>query len=309
MTWARRFEAFRTRKTSEATHADIRPLTTASTSLAAGAFTPIGNHWTSRLYDGSFLLPAAPDDLPALTLVFVQSKSRNTAADQPSSLGGGDTDRHLIYEGLSRVAADAVRAGAKTAAGDATFFSVWHPSLVALRQSLGLPRHPIQIVVSPQGQIDVDHTLLFNVPDAPVIVLAGPEGLRKSRRWRLRRPWLRVRPLEADWRGAFRRLRGDDGITRISVVGGRMTASALIDAGLVQDIVLTTTSTDAGEKDSPFYTGRQPLQFTAITEKHGLGSGGPIRVEHLALTSPASAAPEPAGGDPAGRARYRSRRP
>ena len=30
----------------------------------------------------------------------------------PSSLGGGDADKHLIYEGLSRVAADAVLAGA-----------------------------------------------------------------------------------------------------------------------------------------------------------------------------------------------------
>jgi hypothetical protein len=31
------------------------------------------------------------------------------------------------------------------------FFSVWHPELVALRESLGLSRHPAQVVVSKRG--------------------------------------------------------------------------------------------------------------------------------------------------------------
>jgi len=49
--------------------------------------------------------------------VFVQSRDGNTGARDPSSLGGGDTDKHLIYEGLSRVASDAVVAGAETIRG------------------------------------------------------------------------------------------------------------------------------------------------------------------------------------------------
>ena len=69
--------------------------------------------------------------------MFVQSLDGNTVADDPSDLGGGDTDKHLIYEGLSRVAADAVMAGAATVAGGKIVFSVWHPELVRLRSALG----------------------------------------------------------------------------------------------------------------------------------------------------------------------------
>jgi hypothetical protein len=43
-----------------------------------------------------------------------QSRDGNTGAADPSTLGGGNTDLHLIYEGLSRVDADAVMAGAAT---------------------------------------------------------------------------------------------------------------------------------------------------------------------------------------------------
>jgi hypothetical protein len=37
------------------------------------------------------------------------------------------TDKHLIYEGLSRAAADAVLAGAATVRAGDIVFSVWHP--------------------------------------------------------------------------------------------------------------------------------------------------------------------------------------
>jgi len=43
------------------------------------------------------------------------------------SLGGGATDDHVVFEGLSRVAADAVLAGARTVHGGNNVFSVWHP--------------------------------------------------------------------------------------------------------------------------------------------------------------------------------------
>ena len=84
------------------------------------------------------------------------------------SLGGGETDKHLIYEGLSRVAADAVLAGAETIRGGDIVLSVWHPELVALRASLGLPRHPIQIVATLRG-LELDAACMFNVPELPVV--------------------------------------------------------------------------------------------------------------------------------------------
>ena len=46
---------------------------------------------------------------------------------------------------------------------------------------------------------------------------------------------------------AFERLRLEEGIRRISAIGGRFTATQLVDAGLIQDIYLTTTSLEGGE--------------------------------------------------------------
>jgi hypothetical protein len=89
---------------------------------------PIGNDWTRRLFDGDFYRsPRGAAGRPLTSLVFVQSRDGNTVASDPTTLGGGETDQHLIYEGLSRVDADAVMAGAGTARGENTVFSVWHP--------------------------------------------------------------------------------------------------------------------------------------------------------------------------------------
>ena len=95
-----------------------------------------------------------------------------------AQFGAGATDKHLIYEGLSRVAADAVLVGARTVHPEA-FFSVWHPELIALRESLGFPRHPAQVVVSKRGHVDLA-SLLFNVPDVPVFLIGGEPVLPPS---------------------------------------------------------------------------------------------------------------------------------
>ena len=56
-----------------------------------------------------------------------------------------------------------------------------------------------------------------------------------------------------DVRGPFARLRLDHGLAQISVVGGRNAATALVDAGLIQDLCLTTTSRAGGEPGTPYY--------------------------------------------------------
>ncbi len=101
----------------------------------------IGSDWSRALFDGDFYRNPAPfeGDLPVVNLVFVQSRDGNTGATDPSSLGGGATDKHLIYEGLSRIDADAVLCGATTAKVDDLVFSVWHPELVSLRQRRRCP--------------------------------------------------------------------------------------------------------------------------------------------------------------------------
>jgi riboflavin biosynthesis pyrimidine reductase len=280
-----RFDSLVERKTREAATASIHPLITLEEGPMSGQMPTIGNEWTTRLYGGRFHLFEPPGDRPCVSLVFVRSRDGDTVISNPSDLGGGPTDLHLIYEGLSRVAADAVLAGAASAAGRDTFFSVWHPELVALRQELGLPRHPAQIVVSADGRVDVEGGLLFNIPDVPVFVLAGDQCRDRCAARFAARDWIRVVPLApSGLSGAVRRLRQEFGIRRISAIGGRSTASSLVDEGLVQDASLTTTTRSAGKPNTPFYAGDCLPRLDLIIRKAGTDPNYPIIVEHVAVS-------------------------
>src|SRR5579871_5596287 len=154
-----RFAEFVAKKETEAARAALSPWVTDVETPPADA-TAIGNPWTRRWFDGPFYLSPARADTPSTSLVFVRSRDGNTVAPNPSTLGGGEVDKHVVYEGLSRVAADAVLAGAQTLRGGRVVFSVWHPELVSLRAALGLPRHPVQIVATLRG-LPFDESLIF----------------------------------------------------------------------------------------------------------------------------------------------------
>jgi riboflavin biosynthesis pyrimidine reductase len=277
------YPAFAAEKGRAALQATIGRLVTETGGTGAGLL-ELGNAWTREHFDGGFWISPERPGLPSVSLVFVQSRTGNTAAENPADLGGGDTDLHLIYEGLSRVAADAVLAGARTATGR-VLFSVWRPELVALRETLGLPRHPAQVVVTNEGRLDFDGTLLFNVPNVPVFLLAGRQARDRCARVIAQRPWIRLVPVEElDPASAIRQLAAH-GIRRISVVGGRSVASALIDAGVVQDLYLTTSSKDAGEPDTPFYVGRRRLSLQPIVRKRSAPDvEAPILFEHSTIS-------------------------
>jgi riboflavin biosynthesis pyrimidine reductase len=285
--WSDAFAALAERKTREADAATLLPLETVQTGARRPNGTEIGSSWSRRFYDGGFLVPAIPDDRPALSLVFVQSRDGNTGGPDPSRLGGGDIDKHLIYEGLSRVAADAVLSGAATAAGKDTFLSVWRRELVELRTSLGLPRHPAQIIVSKDGNLDIAGGLLFNVPDVRVILVAGPDCRTRVAPLLTERPWISLVPIDdLDWHAPLALLRQRHGISRVSAIGGRRTATSLLDAGVVQDICLTTTGTTGGEPDTPFYTGPRLPTLELIVRKQSRAEPNPILFEHLAVRTP-----------------------
>jgi hypothetical protein len=146
----RGFEAFIDRKSRAAAAAELPPYSTELERPLDG-MRAIGSAWTERLFDGPFYLSPLPERLPACHLVFVQSLDGNTGARDPQTLGGGETDKHLIYEGLARVPVDAVLVGSSTVRGGSVVFSVWHPELVRLRHALGQPRHPVQIVATRRG--------------------------------------------------------------------------------------------------------------------------------------------------------------
>jgi riboflavin biosynthesis pyrimidine reductase len=277
------FASFTADKTRTAAAAAIERLSTNFDRSAAEPVHGIGNEWSRTHYGGDFNLYVPPDGGTALSLVFVQSKNGNTGAKDPSALGGGPTDEHLIYEGLSRVAADAVLAGAGSLPRR-SLFSVWHPELVALRASLGLARHPAQIVVSKEGRRLDFTSLLFNVPDVTVFLIAGDACLSRHTPALRERPWIRCAPIEGGGiRSVLERLRSEAGIRRISSIGGRFTASHLVDAGAAQDLYLTTASRDGGEPGTPWYTGPAAPPLRTITQKQWTHLGARILFEHILI--------------------------
>jgi riboflavin biosynthesis pyrimidine reductase len=277
--WLERFQQFVARKTRLATTVPLPPYRTELDDPHPHALA-IGNAWTKRLFDGPFYLsPAAKPSRPACSLVFVQSSDGNTSAPDPGVLGGGDTDTHLIYEGLSRVAADAVLAGAQTVRGSEVIFSVWHPQVVDLRRSLGLSRHPVQIVATLRG-LDLDDTMLFNLADLPVLLLTIVSAAEQMCYAIEIRPWITLLLMEdpGDLPRAFERLRSM-GIARISCIGGRTLAGHLLDAGLIDDVYLTTGRNTGGEPGTPLASA--PWRGGTVVRKGGTGVEQGVIFEHL----------------------------
>jgi 5-amino-6-(5-phosphoribosylamino)uracil reductase len=281
--WQDRFDEFVSRKQQEAEAATLPPYVTEAEHRDDGLLA-IGNAWSKLLFDGDFYLSRPPDTgCAACNLVFVQSKDGNTGAKDPSTLGGGDTDKHLIYEGLSRVAADGVLAGAETIRRGEIILSVWHPELVRLRESIGKPRHPVQIVATLQG-MDLEHGLLFNLPHIRVILITVGSCASLMRDRVAERPWITplVMDKPEDLPRAFEQLR-ELGITHVSAIGGRKIAAQLIDSRLVQDVYLTTSPRAGGEPNTPMYPGA--LKGAVVVRKRGTDAESGVAFEHIRLIS------------------------
>ncbi len=276
------FAAFIDRKSRAATAAVLPPYFTDLQQPLDGMLA-IGSAWTARHFDGPFYLSTPPQRRPACHLVFVQSLDGNTGARDPQTLGGGETDKHVIYEGLTRVAADAVLAGSSTVRGGSVVFSVWHPELVRLRHALGQPRHPIQIIATRRG-VPLERELLYNIPELRLIHLTAPGGIAAMRDALAQRPWITPIVVNVGHTlvDAFEQMRAM-GIHRISAVGGRVLAAELIDAGLVQDLYLTTSPITGGEPGTPMY--QRPLSLRTIVRKGGTLHETGVVFEHSLLLS------------------------
>lgn len=277
------FDAFARAKEQAAASAVFETFRTIVDNSAHFSLEAIGDSFVESLLDGPFFQSPVPQGpLPSISLVFVQSRDGNTEADDPAVLGGGDTDKHILYEGLSRLTADAVLAGASTVGRGRTIFSVWHPTLVPLRREVGKPRHPAQIVMTESGNLPIESGRLFSVPEIPVVILsAGRSAARLSERT-ASRPWITVLSTgePPDLRRGAERLRVDLGIQRISAIGGRSAATALIDAGLVSDLYLTTSPISAGTPNTPLYTGPHPPARKLVVRKQ---SHEGVTFEHFIL--------------------------
>jgi 5-amino-6-(5-phosphoribosylamino)uracil reductase len=276
------FAVFARRKEDAALSARFERFETVFDNSARFPVEAIGCPFTDALLDGPFfqsVVPAAA--LPVISVVFVQSVSGNTDAEDPAALGGGDTDKHVIYEGLSRVSADAVMAGANTVRHGIAVFSVWHPELVALRRAFEKPRHPVQIVVTSSGELAIEDGLLFNIADVRVVILTANRAATSLAERTRSRPWITVISSgnKPDLRSYAERL-FSLGIRRVSAVGGRKLATGLIDSGLVSDLYLTTSPIEGGSPSSRMYEGTRPPSRDLVIRKR---SSEGIVFEHFIM--------------------------
>jgi riboflavin biosynthesis pyrimidine reductase len=283
--WEERFEALQARKRAAAWNATIAPLVTERDD-AGDDLAVIGNAWSRSMFGGLFHVSPPPSgDLPATNLVFVQSRDGNTVTPDPATLGGGEADTHLIYEGLTRVAADAVLGGGRTIRDGHLVLSVWRPELVALRAAMRLPRHPIQVAATLHG-LPLETGLMFNVPELRVILITGTHGAAAMRDALRTRPWISLVVMDdpSDLRGAFAELR-TLGIERMSCIGGRTLARPLLQEALVQDLYLTTGTKEGGEPGTP--VSDKPLNGREVVRKHGTGEDEGVLFQHIVLSAPA----------------------
>jgi len=279
------FDDYCRAKEQAAVAASLPPYKTAAIDLQFGTFRAIGNTWSRMLFDGDFYRSTYVNlDIPVTNLVIVESQEGNTGAHDPATLGGGQTDKHLIYEGLTRVDVDAVFAGATTARSDELVFSVWHPELVALRRDLGRTRHPAQVIVSSRSALHIETALMFQVPEIPVYLVTTSDAASSLRLQVATRPWIEVidggQPLSM--RRALRQLRMRR-IEAMSAIGGRTTARALLSEHVVHDLYLTTSAKEGGEPHTPLVDA--PLNAPAVVIKRGTGPEEGVRFVHYALRS------------------------
>ena len=84
-------------------------------------------------------------------------------------------------------------------------------------------------------------------------------------------------------RAPFVYLRQQRRVRRISCIGGRTTATALLDGGFVQDVCLTTTARAAGEPGTPYYVGKNQPTLQLMVRKRADAADYPITFEHFAV--------------------------
>ena len=98
------------------------------------------------------------------------------------------------------------------------------------------------------------------------------------------RPWVEPIPFNGDrLTPAIGRLRLEHRIHRISAVGGRSTATRLVDEGLAQDLYLTTGAREGGEAGTPWYVGTARLALSPMTRKEWLDEDSRVVFEHILI--------------------------
>jgi riboflavin biosynthesis pyrimidine reductase len=172
-------------------------------------------------------------------------------------------------------------AGATTARAKDIVFSVWHPELVALRLARGRARHPAQVVVTDGGNLRFEDGLMFQEATLRVFVITRSDAVNVIRGRIASKPWIEVIDAGAplSFERALRHLRSR-GVDVLSCVGGRRTATGLLNERLVTDLYLTTSAREGGKPGTPYYEG-PPLSLQRMVLKEGRDTERGVVFEHF----------------------------
>jgi riboflavin biosynthesis pyrimidine reductase len=184
----------------------------------------------------------APDQRPFLFLNFVASADGRAQYEGRTAGLGSEADTLLLTE--LRAVADAVLIGTGTIRAEGYGRLVRNPDRVARRAAAGMAETPTAVLISRSFDIPW-RAALFDAPDQPVIIYIGADGVPPD----VAAPLEVVRLDHCTPEAAFADLR-TRGVRSLLCEGGPTLTSALLEAGLVDELFLTLTPVLTGEPEA-----------------------------------------------------------
>jgi riboflavin biosynthesis pyrimidine reductase len=211
--------------------------------------------------------PPDPGDggRPHTIVNFVSSVDGRAAFDGRSRAFSDPGDRAIFHSLRERV--DAVLAGTGTLREESYGRIIPDPERRQRRVAAGLRAEPLAVVISRSGELPLGIPL-FSEPEAVVVVFADGsprlDGVAAQ---------VHHEPLghgEQGLREAMARLRLAHGVRTLLCEGGPTLFSALLHAGLVDELFLTLSPALAGGVSGPSITAGPPLEALAPLSLRGV---------------------------------------
>ncbi len=201
------------------------------------------------------------DNRPYTTVVLAMSADGKIADKQrsPARFSSPADKLHLEQQ---VAAADAVLFGAGTLRAYGSTIRVSAPQLIQQRSQQSLPPQPIQIVVSPSGNID--RQLRFFRQPVPRYLLTTVHGAKP---WQDKAEFDKIIVCETstkskiNWLNAVQKMSAL-GLTRLAVLGGSEIVTAMLAADLIDELWITVCPLLLGGNNAPTPVGGEG--FTEI---------------------------------------------
>jgi 2,5-diamino-6-(ribosylamino)-4(3H)-pyrimidinone 5'-phosphate reductase len=184
---------------------------------------------------------------------------------------GSARDLEHLYE--LRATADAVMCGARTVEASGTILGNGGNNFRRQRTQRGLADHPLRIIVSGSGSMDIN-AKIFKEGTAPIVILTSRRTSAK-RLAELRAVASEVKICGAkavDLRAAVRWLREKWRVKRLLCEGGAELNDALFRAGLVDEINLTICPKIFGGRQAPTVSDGIGFASLALTREYRIHS-------------------------------------